>query len=72
VVRAGFADSTVIREANLALSTNCAAAAARALKKEKIGVQDTVGFAQELPIRDHGTQDAKKTRIEFSSCDNVR
>jgi phosphate transport system substrate-binding protein len=67
VVLAGFADSTGDPQANLVLSENRANAAAKELEAEGIRVADTVGFGQELPIRDNSTEAGreKNRRVEI-------
>ena len=67
VVLAGFADSTGDSQANIALSLNRANAASKELQAEGIRVQSTIGFGQELPIRDNSTESGreKNRRVEI-------
>lgn len=67
VVLAGFADSTGDPQSNVRLSENRAQSAARELEAEGIRVKDTVGFGQELPIRDNATEEGreKNRRVEI-------
>lgn len=67
VVLAGFADSTGDPASNVQLSENRAQSAARELEAEGIRVKDTVGFGQELPIRDNATEAGreKNRRVEI-------
>jgi phosphate transport system substrate-binding protein len=67
IVLAGFADSTGDPASNVALSENRAQSAARELEAEGIRVKDTVGFGQELPIRDNSTESGreKNRRVEI-------
>jgi phosphate transport system substrate-binding protein len=67
VVLVGFADSTGDRGANQRLSENRAKAAASELVAQGIVVRDTLGFGQELPIRDNATEAGreKNRRVEI-------
>jgi phosphate transport system substrate-binding protein len=67
IVLAGFADSTGDVQSNLALSQNRALAARKELELEGIRVKYTVGFGQELPIRDNATEAGreKNRRVEI-------
>jgi len=67
VVLAGFADSTGDAQSNVALSVNRARAAGRELEAQGIRVKDTMGFGQDLPIRDNSTEQGreKNRRVEI-------
>jgi phosphate transport system substrate-binding protein len=67
VVLAGFADSTGDPQSNIALSLDRANAAAKELRAQGIQVEATVGFGQELPIRDNSTESGreKNRRVEI-------
>jgi phosphate transport system substrate-binding protein len=67
IVLVGFADSTGDRGTNQRLSENRAKAAASELEAQGIAVKDTLGFGQDLPIRDNGTEAGreKNRRVEI-------
>jgi phosphate transport system substrate-binding protein len=67
IVLVGFADSTGDPGTNQRLSENRAKAAASELEAQGIAVKDTLGFGQELPIRDNGTEAGreKNRRVEI-------
>jgi phosphate transport system substrate-binding protein len=67
IVLVGFADSTGDRSTNQRLSENRANAAAAELEAQGIAVKDTLGFGQELPIRDNATEAGreKNRRVEI-------
>ncbi|MGP6156454.1 MAG: substrate-binding domain-containing protein [Vulcanimicrobiaceae bacterium] len=67
VVLAGFADSTGDPASNLALSESRAQAAASVLEAQGIRVKETMGFGQQLPIRDNTTEAGreKNRRVEI-------
>lgn len=67
IVLAGFADSTGDPTSNASLSLNRANTVSKELQAEGIRVKDTVGFGQELPIRDNATESGreKNRRVEI-------
>lgn len=67
VVLVGFADSTGVPQANQRLSESRARSAAKELEAEGISIKDTMGFGQELPIRDNSTDSGreKNRRVEI-------
>lgn len=67
IVLVGFADSTGDPTTNQRLSENRAKAAAGELEAQGIAVKDTLGFGQELPIRDNATEAGreKNRRVEI-------
>jgi phosphate transport system substrate-binding protein len=67
IVLAGFADSTGDPGTNQRLSENRAKAAAAELEAQGITVKETLGFGQELPIRDNATEAGreKNRRVEI-------
>ncbi len=67
VVLVGYADSTGNPQANQRLSESRATAAAKELEAQGISVQDTLGFGQQLPIRNNDTEAGreKNRRVEI-------
>jgi phosphate transport system substrate-binding protein len=67
IVLVGFADSTGDPGTNQRLSENRAKAAASELEAQGIAVKETLGFGQQLPIRDNGTEAGreKNRRVEI-------